>query len=1084
VSDAKQGSELSELKAALLRQWREGRAPAPAAPVIPAYGPGPAPLSYAQRRLWFLDQMTPGSPAFNLSHCVLLDGRLDPVVLGLALDDLVARHDTLRTVIRLADEEPVQLVTDAARPALRTVDLRDLPAGEAWERALDTARATVDEPMDLATGPLARLLLVRLPERDMLVMVVHHIVADGWALAVALLELSSAYQARAAGRAPEHEPLPIRFADVAAHERAGGGADAGLGYWRERLAGMTPLRLPGDRSRPPEFTSAGDWRALPLDEGDDAAVRAAARAAGATPYMVLAAALAVLLRQATGQSDVSMAGAVAGRDLPETRGLIGNLTNTVGLRVEVAARQSFRELLAHVRRVCVEALQHQHVPFDRLVEELDLPRDASAGGPFPVAFVMQPPSPVRDFAGLQLEPVPLGWRTARADLEFFLWERPSLHGALVFRTDLFDEGTAELLAGRFVTIVRALLARPDVPIAELDLASAGERAELARLAAGPERERPPVCLHELIAEHARERPDAVAVAGSLTYGRLDRRANRLARRLAGLGVGVETPVAVCLDRSPELVVAALGVLKAGAVYVPIDPAHGPRRRSEILADSGAAVVIGSAAPDLVLDEEEDDEVPETGVGPDNLAYMIYTSGSTGTPKGVEVGHRAVVNYVRSLAEVHGLGSGDVVGAVASPAFDASIAEIFGTLALGGRIHLIGQDDLGNGLEQALAEGAVTVLSATPTLWRTLRTGDLVLKALVGGERVGESLARELVASQAAAWTQYGPTETTVWVTVGELTLDGPVSLGRPIANTRVHLLDEELRQVPVGAVGEICVGGAALARGYHGRAAATAERFVPDPFATRPGERLYRTGDYARYRADGTLQFIGRRDDQAKVRGHRVEPGEVEAVIEANPRVRECAVAVRDDLLVAYLVSRNRALYEDTELIPAVRRQLREQLPAYLVPDRFLVLDELPRTRTGKTDKARLPAPSQGVRTSGAPYAEPRTELEVELAAQVAQYLDVDRVGLHDDFFDLGGNSIRATQLVVHLQRRYDVELVLQKVFRTPTLENLARMIQEDQDRKRRLADDGERIRALVEEVPADRLDALLAGLLAERERS
>ncbi|MEU7895956.1 amino acid adenylation domain-containing protein [Nonomuraea sp. NPDC049152] len=1084
MSDAKQGSELSELKAALLRQWREGRVAAPATPVIPVHGPGPAPLSYAQRRLWFLDQLTPGSSAFNLSHCVLLDGRLDPAVLALALEDLVARHDTLRTVIRVVDDEPLQLVNDTARPSLETVDLRDLPVGQAFEAALSKARAAVDAPMNLATGPLARLLLIRLPEQDMLVMVVHHIIGDGWALAVAVLELSSAYQARAAGSAPVHDPLPIRFADVAAHERHSGGSAGDLEYWRDRLAGISPLRLPGDEPRPPEFTTAGDWRELPFDDGDDAAIRAAAREAGATPYMVLLTALAVLLRQTTGARDIAIAGVVAGRDLPETRGLIGNLTNTVGMRVGVETRQSFHELLASVRRTCLEALEHQHVPFDLLVEELDLPRDASSSGPFGVTFVMQPPSPVSDFAGLRLEPVQLGWRTARADLEFFLWERPAVHGSLVFRTDLFGQDTAELLARRFVATVRTLLARPDEAIAELDLPSAQERRELARLAFGPERERPPMCVHELIARHCRERPEAVAVTGALTYGRLDRRANRLARRLVERGVGVESLVAVCLERSPDLVVAALGVLKAGAVHVPIDPAHGPRRRAEILADSGATVVIGTAEPDLVLDEGEEAEPPDVRVGAENLAYMIYTSGSTGTPKGVEISHRAAVNYVHSLSEVHGIGPDDVVGAVASPAFDASIAEIFGTLALGGRIHLVDQDDLGDGLENALVEGGVTVLSATPTLWRLLRPDNLLLTALVGGERVSERLATELAATQRAAWTQYGPTETTVWVTAAALTLDSPVPLGKPIANTRVHLLDEELRLVPIGAVGELCVSGAALARGYHGRAAATAERFVPDPFATVPGERLYRTGDYARYRPDGTLQFIGRNDDQVKVRGHRVEPGEIEAAIEANPRVRECAVAVQGDLLVAYLVSRNKALYEDTELIPAVRRQLRGQLPAYLVPDRIVLLDELPRTGTGKTDRARLPAPAQGERAAGTPYTEPCTELEIELAAHVAEYLEVDRIGLHDDFFDLGGNSIRAAQLVVHLQRRYDVELVLQKVFRTPTLENLARMIQEDLDRRRRLADEGERIRSLVEGVPADHLDALLEGLLAERGQS
>lgn len=1124
MSDAGSGAGPSEVKAALLRQWRAGNQPvAVAAPErhVPRHGDGPAPLSFAQQRLWFLEQLTPGTTVHNLSHCVSLDGTLDPDILAAALDDVVEHQDVLRTVVQVNEGTPWQVFAESARPVLDVVDLRSSNPDRAFAEATALARSTVDTPMDMATGPLARLVLYRLPERDMMLVVVHHLIGDGWALSVALHELSECYRSRAARQEPALHPLPLRVVDLAADERsAARGREREafgkeIGFWTERLAGLRPLRLPADHTPPATLGSAGDWVPVALEPDLERDVRELARAHDATAYMVLLAAYTVLLHGMTGETDVAVAGAVSGRDDRRTHGLVGNLTNTVVLRSTADPREPFVALLGAVRRTCLDAVAHQRVPFDKLVEALRLSGRAASSGPVPVSFVMQPPSSLTTFAGLAMEQVELGWTTARADLELMLRESPAISGGLVFRTDLFRRDHAELLAERLVTILRAVVAAPDTPLDRLDLLTQAESALINAAAIGAERTVSPTSVPELVARRGENSPDATAVSwpgGRLTRAELDHDAGRLAHRLTELGVAPGDPVAVCLPRSAELVVAALGVLKAAAVYLPLDPAHAPARLERVLADSGAVMLIGerSLVADLACEDvatiavgpgrewlgAAEAPAPARRCDPDAVAYLVYTSGSTGEPKGVEVTHRSVVNYLGSLSEEHGIGPADVIGAVASPAFDASVAELLGGIAIAGGVHLIPPGDAGDAprLATALRDGGCTVLSATPTMWRMLAADPdglarLSLTALAGGETVSERLAGELAAGQSSAWTQYGPTETTVWVTVGRLAEREPVSLGRPIRNTRVHILDERLRRVPVGAVGEICVGGVAVARGYRGRPRQTAAAFVPDPFGS-PGSRLYRTGDYARLRADGTMQFIGRRDNQVKVRGHRVELGEIEAVLGAHSAVTECVVTAfpwrqEDDSvgLVAYVCGGNAALYQDGELIPALRRMMRERVPGYMVPDKFILMDSLPRTGTGKVDRTALPEPGRAGRDLGTQFVEPRTELERQVAVMVAEFLDLDRVGAHDDFFDLGGNSVGAAQLVLRLRERFGVELVLQKLIGGLTVEELARTIQQEMDRRTQLSDPAERIQQLVGELTDDKVDALLATLLAQRGR-
>ncbi|BCJ66656.1 non-ribosomal peptide synthetase [Polymorphospora rubra] len=1128
MSNPEAGPKLSAAKAELLRRWRAGESvagvPAAAEPTIPAFGTGPAPLSPAQHRLWFLDRLLPGSAAFNLSHCVALDGRLDPTALDAALTDLVERHDVLRTVVATVEGEARQVVRDDARPFAEWVDLTDLPADRARGQALERAREAADTPMDLATGPLARLVVYRLPDTDLMLLVVHHVIADGWALGVALRELSGHYRSRLAGSAPAAATPGPRFADFAAwqHDTAGD-LSAEHDYWRDRLAGMRAPELPIDLPRPPEFGYAGDWRPVDLPEPVDRAVRDLARAQDATAYHVLLAALTVVLSRWTGQRDIVVGGAVTGRELGQTHGMLGNFTNTVALRNEVAGGATFRDLLASVRLNTLAALAHQRLPFDQVVADLNLPRSAAHAGPLPVTFVLQPGGPVRDFGGLAAEPIQLGWRTSRADLELHLWDQPTLHGGLVFRTDLFEAVTADRLAARLTAAVADLVAHPDLPLAEQPLLPPDERAELARWSAGPSRPAPAGTITELVAGQVRARPDATAVTGvggTLDYAGLARTADRLAARLAAAGVRAETPVAVCLERGAGLVSAALGVLRAGGCYLPLDPAYRPGRLAATLDDAGATVLVCASTdeaaritaetgreltvvvwpepdPGAELAGPESDagpDAPDTweppAVDPDALAYLIYTSGSTGRPKGVAVTHRSAVNYLVSLAEEHGFDERTVLGAIASPAFDASVAELFGPLSVGGTVHLVDAEDMvdGNRLADALRAGAVTTISGTATVWQLLRgaTEPVHIDALVGGERVGDDLAHYLATTQRSAWTQYGPTEATVWVTVTRLDPDGPVSLGRPVRNVTCQLLDEDLQPVPIGAVGEVCVGGVAPARGYAGRPDLTADRFVPDP-AGAPGARMYRTGDFARYRPDGTLQFAGRRDEQVKVRGFRIELGEIASVAERHPAVAQAAVTVfadpstDDQLLVAYLVRRARPGDPDSDLVPTVRRHLRDALPAYMVPDRFVVLPELPVTGTGKVDLNALPAPAGNVRRTDTAYVAPRTALEIEITKDVEEFLEIDRVGLHDDFFELGGHSIRAAQLVVRMQDRYGVEIVMQKLFASPTVEHLATLISADIDRRKQLADEREGLRRMVGELSDDKLDGLLASLLAQQ---
>ncbi|WP_327072450.1 amino acid adenylation domain-containing protein [Kitasatospora purpeofusca] len=903
------------------------------------------PASFPQQRMWFLDQLTPGDTAYNVCGATRIRGPLDLDLWRRAVSAIARRHEALRTTFRAVDGEPVQVVTEGAEPGFAVVPCEHLagPDGEEGVQAL--ARQEFARPFDLATGPLVRMRFLRLADDEhVLLLTIHHIAGDLWSTSVFLDELVTLYGAYAGGTEPALPELPIQYADYAVWQRKrldGDGARADLEYWRRTLDGApAALELPTDRPRPPVQSTRGGSRPFALSAELMDQVREFSRAEGVTPFMTLLAAFQVLLHRYTREEDVVVGVPVANRGRPEVERLIGYFANMLALRTDLSGAPSFRELLGRVRPVCLGAFAHQELPFERLVEELHPRRDLSRTPVFQVSFVFQNIAmPSFDVAGLHLEPIEVAGSTARFDLELQVFDRPDgLSGRFEYNSDLFDAATVDQLAGHLRLLVEQLIAGPDLPVGAVPMLAAEEERRLREQGNDTGREWPDRApVHRLFAEQAARTPAAEAVrcgAEALDYAELDRRSDRLAARLRGRGVGRDVLVGVCTERSVDLVVALLAVLKSGGAFVPIDPEFPPERIAYMLADSGLPVLLtqrpvaerlpATAAELLCLDEpyEEPDEEPvglahDTAepapvVEEDDLAYVIYTSGSTGRPKGVQVPHRALANFLRSMRERPGLTAGDTLLAVTTHSFDISLLELLLPLVTGARVVVAERGAAADGeqLSRLLAASGASVVQATPSTWRMLLDagwpGAPGLKALAGGEALPAELARRLRSGGVELWNMYGPTETTIWSAVAEVG-DGPISIGAPIANTELHVLDEQGRLTPPGVPGELYIGGAGLARGYLGRPELTAERFVPHPLGAGPQDRLYRTGDLVRRRRDGGIEFLGRLDHQVKVRGFRIELGEIESELARRPEVGHAVVTVREDVpgdqrLVAYVV--------------------------------------------------------------------------------------------------------------------------------------------------------------------------------------
>ncbi|SEN18984.1 amino acid adenylation domain-containing protein [Stigmatella aurantiaca] len=1027
-----------------------------------------APLSFAQQRLWFIDRLQPGLALYNLPIVLRVEGQLDVTALDRSLQLLLSRHDVLRTTF--ADEAmgPVQRVAPTQRLSLASVDLQALPMAEREEEARKLAYEEVRRPFDLLQGPLLRATLLKLGEQDhLLVMVLHHIVFDIWSMGVLVREVLEAYGVFSRGGQPTLPPLRTQYADWAAWQRSDAqreALEAQRSWWKERLAGLEMLELPTDRARRPGGVARSAVHSFRFPPERWAAVKALAQREGATPFMVLLSVLDVLLFRYSGQADVAVGTPVAGRNRREVEGLIGFFVNTLVMRTNLSGEPSFREVLSRVRETCVGAYEHQDVPLEHIVAALQPGRDPGQTPFYRVSFNFQnaPMSQVR-VPGLTLRPLHLESGLAKLDLSLHFTEGPEGLSCLwEYSADLFEAATVERMAGGYGRLLEALVAKPDTRVGEVELLGEGERRRVLEAWSGAGTEVPRgVCGHALFEAQAEARPEAVAVEEAsgrrVSYAELEAKANQLAHHLKKLGVGPERRVGVCLERTVELVVSMLAVLKAGGAYVPIDPSLPGQRVAWMVEEAGIGLVLTQQAladelpwgnQVLVCLEEgweqtlpQPETRPEWRGGAESLAYVIFTSGSTGRPKGVMVRHGGLANTAAAVAQGHGVKPESRVLQFASQSFDASVAEVFSTLAAGACLCLAAKEALlpGGPLEETVERLGVTVVTLTPSVLRQVKAGALEsVRTLISA---GEACPPEVV----RRWKEgrrfinaYGPTEVTVCATLTQGPVEAErVSIGEPLAGARVYVLDGGLRPVPVGVAGELYVGGAGVARGYLGRADLTAERFLPDEFSGEPGARLYRTGDVVRWQEGGRLEYVGRRDGQWKVRGMRLEVGEVEAVLAECPGVREAAVGVKevggDKRLVAYVAGEVEA--------DGVREWMRGQLPEYMVPATYVILDTLPLTTSGKVDRAKLPEPEQAGR--GKAYVPPRTPMEQIVADLWAGLLQVERVGATDNFFDLGGHSLIATQVASRIHALVQVDIPLQEIFDAPTVEQLARRLEE-----------------------------------------
>ncbi|MFG1690509.1 amino acid adenylation domain-containing protein, partial [Nonomuraea sp. NPDC049269] len=1027
--------------------------------ILPVDRDQPLPLSFAQQRLWFLAQFDPDSTEHNTPTPIPLPGELDIPALRAALTALTERHEVLRTrLVADADGIPHQIIDPPTDFDLPVIEV----ASEHEAQALIAADAAT--PFDLAAGPLLRGSLIRISDQEhILALCMHHVISDEWSAKIFHRELLALYEAFQAGRPSPLVPLPVQYADFAVWQRSwltGETLEEQLGYWRRRLAQPPVLDLPTDRPRAAIRDTAGaalDFHISPeVAEG----LRALSRRSGTTMFMTLLAAYSALLGRYTRQDDLLVGTPVANRNQAETEDLIGFFVNTLVLRTDLSGDPTFTELLHRVRATALEAYGHQDLPFEQLVDELGIDRDRSRTPLFQTLFNY---FAIDDPTAQELQEATAGGGQqarvgilAQTDLRMIFAEgSDNLSATIEYSTALFDQATIERLIGHLNMLLAAVTTDPDRPLSALPILTPAELQALREVNATGVVLPEAAGVHELIAARALAGPEMVAVAGQegqLSYGELDVRANQLAHKLIALGAGPETTVALCLERGLDLVVAVLAVWKAGAAYLPLDPSYPTDRLAYLLSDSQAGLLLSTEAlledlpagrlRTLLVDEPSVRTLPVTApavnVAPDQAAYLIYTSGSTGRPKGVRVAHRGLVNLVMAQQDAFGVTASSRVLQFASPGFDAAVSEIAVTLAAGATLVIPSSEQRVDDLAGFIREWRVDTATLPPSLLATLEPAELPPLTLI-------SAGEHLDAALAEAWgdghrllNAYGPTETTVCATISQT----PASIGPPIANTTAYVLDGHLGLVPVGVPGELFVGGLGLARGYHGRPALTAERFIADPHAG-DGSRLYRTGDLGAWRPDGQLDFLGRTDHQVKIRGHRIEPGEIQHALTSHPHIATALVTPTgqdtDRRLVAYLVPADPA-----DGIPAtddLRAYLAAGLPDYMIPSVFIELAAFPLSPNGKIDRAALPAPDSSRPDLAGSYQPPTTPTEQLLAGIWADLLGVDRIGVRDNFFDLGGHSLLATQVTSRIRSAFGTDVALAALFDQPTINSLATLI-------------------------------------------
>ena len=1039
-----------------------------------------SPLSFAQERLWFLEQLEPGSPAYNICRAARLTGILNRDALEASLNEIVYRHEVLRTRFDVVDGRPIQIAA-TEKVFIRPIELRQLSSAE---RDAEVSRLITDEarrPFDLVGGPLLRATLLHPHDDDhILILTTHHIVADAWSMGILTRELWTLYDAIANGRPYPLQDLAVQYADYAVWQRGwlqGEVIDAQLSYWRKKLDDLPVLNLPTDHARPAKQSFGGARQPVSLPESLTAAVNELSRREGVTQFMTLLAAFQTLLHRYTGQEDIVTGSPIANRARTEVEELIGFFVNTLALRTDFSGKPTFRELLFRVRDVCFGAYAHQDLPFEKLVEKLQPERDLSRNPLFQVMFLLQnAPSYTPKLAALTVGRIGVDTGTSKFDLTLGLAERgQKLIGFFEHNTDLFDQSTIKRMVGHFRMLLQGIVANPDQPISTLPLLTEAERHQLLVEWNDTKTDYPEdTCVHELFEAQVERTPDTIAVefeGNQFTYRELNSRANQLARYLQGLGVGPEKLIGICVERSLEVVVGLLGILKAGGAYVPLDPTYPKERLKFMLKDSQCFVLLsqqrliedgrweigGGDPPFSILDPqlkvvcldrdwekivEQSAENFDSGVTAKNLAYVIYTSGSTGQPKGVAIEHRNTVALLYWAKSV--FSNDELAGVLASTSicFDLSLFELFVPLSWGGKVILA---ENAFHLHSMAEKNELTLINTVPSVMaQLLAMGGLpasVQTVNLAGEALRSDLVKQIYESTNVkkVYDLYGPSEATTYSTFALRTAEGLPTIGRPISNTRIYILDRNFQPVPIGVPGELYIGGAGVARGYLNQPDLTAERFIFSSFNENGGERIYRTGDSARYRPEGDIEFLGRADNQVKIHGYRIELGEIESVLTKHKAVKDCVVVVCEHEsrtgknLVAYVVPREHSVLAATEL----RSYLKEKLPEYMIPSSFVVLEALPLMPNGKADRNALPPPDGTRPPLTKDFVSPRTEIEELIAQTWREVLKIDNVGIYDSFFELGGHSLLAVQIVARLQEAFHKEIHLGVLFDAPTIAEL-----------------------------------------------
>ncbi|ASC71031.1 peptide synthetase [Halomicronema hongdechloris C2206] len=1040
---------------------------------------GPLPLSFAQQRLWFLAQLEPESPFYHLSSALRLHGSLDIDALQASLQILLQRHEALRLGFVSQEGHPAVDLHPTVEVPLAVIDLQDLTAQGQEQGVQQLTGSITHQPFSLDQPPLLRVVLLQCSQQEqVLVFAMHHIVSDGWSMGILVREVAQLYGAIVTGHAPSLSPLPVQYLDYAAWQRQwlhGEVLEQQRQYWQQQLAGAPEvLELPTDHPRPAVQTFRGATQAFGITPELTQGLKQLSRQQNCTLFMTLLAAFQVVLSRYSGQADIVVGSPIANRTRREVEGLIGFFVNTLVLRTSLAGQPSFVEVLQRVREVTLGAYAHQDMPFEQVVELLQPERALSHSPLFQVMFILQnAPQESLALPGVAVEVLESAPESAKFDLTLSLQEgEAGLQGQLEYNTDLFAAATMARLITHLQQVLTAVVRQPEQRVSDLPLLTSAERQRLLVEWNQTEAEYPEACLHELFEAQVERTPEAVALVFEqqhLTYDELNRRANQLAHYLQGQGVGPETLVGVCLERSVAMVIALLGVLKAGGAYVPLDPTYPHERLAFMVQDAQVPLVLthmalvdvlpnGTHTLCLCLEANwaaiatSDATNPSRPTASSHLSYVIYTSGSTGQPKGAMNTHQGVCNRLQWMQETYQLTQADRVLQKTPFSFDVSVWEFFWPLMTGASLAVAqpgGHQD-SHYLAKFIAQEQVSVLHFVPSMLQVFLE-ELQLESYCKSLRhvicSGEALPLKLHQHyfkrlEANLHNLYGPTEAAIDVTAWACDphqVENSVPIGRPIANTQVYVLDKAGQPTPIGVPGELHIGGVQLARGYYQRPELTAECFIPNPFSVEPGTRLYKTGDLVRYRADGILEYLGRIDHQVKIRGFRIEIGEIESVLSQHPTVSQTVIIARtsdhgDQQLVGYAVPRPEAALSTTEL----RRFLRGKLPEYMVPATIMELEALPLTPNGKVDRRSLPMPETGRPELKVAYVIPRTETEQAIAAIWRKVLNVEKIGIHDNFFDLGGHSLLMVQVHSQLSELFSSEISLIEMFKLPTISSLA----------------------------------------------